>query len=248
MKPTVKNMLITALSPIGKTLYIYGGGWNEADTSAGKEAKTIGTSPLWRSFYSLNTRGYNYKNFDYKKNPGLIHCGLNCSGYVGWVLYNLFESENNKEGYVYKSSEIAQVLAEKGLGTFTAAKDIASYRPGDILSGDKTCHTFIALSQCSDKNLLLLHSSPPAPMVSSTHTPEGNPSQADALAESFMKKAYPEHFALHPDIKRPVSYLADYNLFRFYPHILKDPDGYGSKTAQEILSDLFNSISKASEP
>ncbi|MCD8239669.1 MAG: hypothetical protein LUC92_10110 [Clostridiales bacterium] len=247
MKPTVKNMLLLALSPIGKTLYIYGGGWNEADTSAGEEAKTIGTSPLWQSFYSLNTRGYNYKNFDYKKKPNLIHFGLDCSGYVGWVLYNLFESKNGKNGYVYKSNTIAKVLAEKGLGIFTAARDIASYLPGDILSGDKTCHTFIALSQCSDKSLILLHSSPPSPMVSSTPTPEGCPSQADALAEGFMKKAYPKHFALHPDIKRPVSYLTDYNLFRFYPHILKDPDDYNAKTAQEILTDLFNTISKASE-
>ncbi|MCD7854657.1 MAG: hypothetical protein LUG66_03465 [Clostridiales bacterium] len=247
MKPTVKNMLITALSPIGKTLYIYGGGWNEADTSAGKEAKTIGTSPLWQSFYSLNTRGYNYKDFDYKKNPGLIHFGLDCSGYVGWVLYNLFERENGKNGYVYKSNEIARALAKKGLGTFTTPREIVSYRPGDILSGDKACHTFIALSQCSDKSLILLHSSPPAPMVSSSPTPKGCPSQADVFAEGFMKKAYPKHFSLHPDIKRPVSYLADYNQFRFYPHILKDPDNLCSKTAEEILEELFNSINTFSE-
>ena len=38
---TLENLLKTALLPIGNTMYIYGGGWNEEDTGAGIEAMTI---------------------------------------------------------------------------------------------------------------------------------------------------------------------------------------------------------------
>lgn len=243
MEATIKNLLLTALAPIGKTLYIYGGGWNEADSAAGTEARTLGLSPRWKKFYFEHTKNYNFKDFNYKKDPSLIHKGLDCSAYIGWVLYNIFETENNGEGYVYKSTKIAEVLANKGLGTFTPAKSITHFRPADILSGAKTAHTFIALSQCPDGSLLLLHSSPPAPMISATPTPTGDPSVAESLAKAFMQTAFPAHYDLHPQIGRPVSYLTDYNLFRFYPHILKDPDNYAQKSPFQILADLIKSLS-----
>lgn len=44
---TLENLLKTALLPIGNTMYIYGGGWNEEDTGAGIEAMTIGVSHKW---------------------------------------------------------------------------------------------------------------------------------------------------------------------------------------------------------
>ena len=37
LEKTLENLLKTALLPIGKTMYIYGGGWNEKDTGAGIE-------------------------------------------------------------------------------------------------------------------------------------------------------------------------------------------------------------------
>ena len=47
-KRTVKNLLKTAIKPVGKVLYVYGGGWNQEDNGAGRPAKTIGLYPLWR--------------------------------------------------------------------------------------------------------------------------------------------------------------------------------------------------------
>lgn len=39
---TTTDFLKNALKPVGQTLYIYGGGWNEAQTGSGTEALTLG--------------------------------------------------------------------------------------------------------------------------------------------------------------------------------------------------------------
>lgn len=41
---TTTTFLKNALKPVGQTLYIYGGGWNEAQTGSGTEALTLGLS------------------------------------------------------------------------------------------------------------------------------------------------------------------------------------------------------------
>lgn len=51
--PALKSFLKNALMPAGETMYVYGGGWNEADTGAGIEAVTIGLSPEWKRFYAM---------------------------------------------------------------------------------------------------------------------------------------------------------------------------------------------------
>ena len=76
--------------PIGKTMYIYGGGWNENDTGAGIEAMTLGIDPKWAEFAQKQDSSYNFKDYDYKQNKEYIHLGLDCSGYIGWLLYNIF--------------------------------------------------------------------------------------------------------------------------------------------------------------
>lgn len=48
---TTTTFLKNALKPVGQTLYIYGGGWNEAQTGSGTEALTLGLSKEWKSFY-----------------------------------------------------------------------------------------------------------------------------------------------------------------------------------------------------
>ena len=59
---TLENLLKTALLPIGNTMYIYGGGWNEEDTGAGIEAITIGVSPKWVEFAIKQDSSYNFKD------------------------------------------------------------------------------------------------------------------------------------------------------------------------------------------
>ena len=95
-KKSIKGFIKTALEPLGTTMYIYGGGWNEEDTGAGIEARTIGLSKEWEEFAKKQTSSYNYKDYDYKKDVSVIHLGLDCSGFVGWALYNTLETENGK--------------------------------------------------------------------------------------------------------------------------------------------------------
>ncbi|MCD8090041.1 MAG: hypothetical protein LUD81_05365 [Clostridiales bacterium] len=242
MEKTIKNLLLTALKPIGQTLYIYGGGWNSEDNGAGEEAQIIGVSPKWQEFYIKNAeKSYCYSDFDYKINPGLIHFGLDCSGYVGWVLYNLFNDENGKAGFVDKSTKMVHNLEGMGLGSLKKASEIREYKAGDIMGGEKTGHIFICVGGCSDGSLVLLHSSPPAPMLSGTLTPKGEQSKAAALAEKYMKKAYPRHFEMFPRVSRSQAYLTDFSRFRFYTDVVSDPDGYGNMNPEEILEDLFSS-------
>ncbi len=244
MERTIKNLLLTALMPLGKTLYIYGGGWNETDSGAGEEARSIGISPFWQKFYAENAhRNYNHKDFDFKKNPRLVHNGLDCTGYMGWVLYNLFNTENGREGFVYKSTKTARILADMGLGSFKKASEITDYKAGDIMGGETAEHIFICIGQYSDKSLLLLHSSPPAPMLSGTLTPEGEKGEAVVSAEKYMKRAYPRHFEIFPKVSRPKTYLTDFCQFRFYNTTVSDPEGYREKSPGEILEDLFSNLS-----
>ena len=54
-KSTLKELLLTALQPVGSTMYVWGGGWNEADTGAGPDAVTIGVSALLQGIPSYET-------------------------------------------------------------------------------------------------------------------------------------------------------------------------------------------------
>lgn len=49
-KYSLDRLLKNAMLPIGQTMYIWGGGWNEEDTGAGVEAVSIGVSPRWKEF------------------------------------------------------------------------------------------------------------------------------------------------------------------------------------------------------
>ena len=78
---TLANLLVTAKAPLGSTMYIWGGGWNEEDTAAGEEATSIGVSARWAEFAALQGATYDYNTTRYQ-----IHDGLDCSGYVGWLV------------------------------------------------------------------------------------------------------------------------------------------------------------------
>ena len=78
---SMSKLLKTSIQPVGSTMYIYGGAWNEADDGAGVEAVTMGLSPRWAEYAAMQNASYNYRNTRYQ-----IHDGLDCSGYVGWVM------------------------------------------------------------------------------------------------------------------------------------------------------------------
>lgn len=230
--PALLDLLTTAIRPVGSTMYVWGGGWNEEDTGAGIEATTIGLPKRWANFTRQQFPDYDHENTRYQ-----IHDGLDCSGYLGWAIYNTLETEDGRPGYVYKASQMAQTLSQRGLGDYLPAKELDRWLPGDLMSMEGHC--WLVVGQCDDGSVLLLHASPPGVIFSGTKLPDGSPSEASRLAEATMAEQFPQWHASFPDYARSHSYLTKSSALRWNDATLPDPDGLRSMTAQEVLALLF---------
>ena len=229
---SILDFLRLAVQPVGSTMYVWGGGWNEEDTAAGVEAVTLGVSPQWAAFAAQQGSGYDMNDTRYQ-----IHDGLDCSGYVGWAVYNVLETENGRPGYVMASTKMAQVYADMGLGTYIPASEMKTWQAGDIMS--MKGHVWIAVGQCQDGSVLFLHASPPGVMFSGTKMADGSASQATALAEKIMREQYPDWYARFPESARPYSYLTDSSAMRWSEDVLSDYEGLRGMTAEEIATMIF---------
>lgn len=229
---SILDFLRLATEPVGSTMYVWGGGWNEEDTGAGIEAVTLGLSPQWAAFAAQQGSGYDMNDTRYQ-----IHDGLDCSGYVGWAVYNALETENGRPGYVMASTKMAKTYADMGLGTYIPAAEMISWQAGDIMS--MKGHVWIVVGQCADGSVLFLHASPPGVMFSGTKLPDGRESDATKLAEKIMKGHYPDWYARFPESARPHSYLTDSSAMRWSTDILSDYEGLRSMTAEEVASMIF---------
>ena len=233
-KPSVKKLLKAALEPVGSTLYVYGGGWNEEDTAAGVECMTYGVSPNWKVFFDNNNSSYNYKNTMYQ-----IHNGLDCTGYVGYSVYQVFGNKYSNNGYVYESGKVGNAYTALFSSSYINRNNIERYYPGDIMC--RNGHAFIVIGKCSDGSLLFLHASPPVVSLCGTATPGGNSnSEAVNLARTYMSKYYPESATRYNSFYRDTSYLKNYDQMHWNRAVLADPDGYDNMTPEQILKDLFN--------
>lgn len=230
--PSILSLLKNAVLPVGNTMYVWGGGWNEADNGAGEDAVTIGVSERWAEFAALQSADYDYKTTKYQ-----IRDGLDCSGYIGWVVYNTLETENGKEGYVTSSTAMAKEYADRGFGTFTAAEEVTEWRAGDIMS--RSGHAWIVVGACEDGSVLMLHSSPPGVIFCGTSLPGGGDSEAVLLAERIMSERYPEWYSRFPDCSRSNKYLTDSSSMRWHRTVLADDEGLTEMTAEEIVELIF---------
>ncbi len=258
---TVKNFLSTAFMPVGTTLYIYGGGWDWEDEGSSVSCRTLGISRDWVKFFTENDGGFTYRSFyPYGGYNEYWYAGLDCSGYVGWCLYNTFETENGKEGFVGSSTGFAKRLSEKGFGSFSQKISVpdgknkkASVKPGDIMSING--HVWISLGSCDDGSVLILHSSP-------TSSREGFPGggvqlsaigtdltcEAYMLADRIMKTYYPSWYERYP-----VSLMSADTYFRFTGDTaglfswdvsaasgLSDPEGITLMKPENVIKLIFN--------
>lgn len=230
---SILDFLEIAAAPVGSTMYVWGGGWNEADTGAGIEAVTLGLSERWAAFAKEQDSGYNYKDHRYQ-----IHDGLDCSGYVGWAVYNVMETENGGEGYVSSSTGMAQALADRGLGEYISREDMDRWLPGDIMS--MKGHVWISLGMCGDGSVLLLHSSPPGVIFCGTALADDSDSQAVKLAQTIMSTHYPDWYARYPDCSRPASYLEKSSAMRWNTNVLADEEGIRQMSAEQVVNLLFS--------
>ncbi len=229
----VGELMRIAAEPIGKCLYVYGGGWNEEDTAAGKEALNYGISPGWIEFYNKNNSAYDYTKTKYQ-----IHNGLDCTGYVGWCMYQLYGNTYSNSGYVYASKDMAEGYKNLFGATIAPASGVKDFKCGDIMS--KAGHVYIVLGSCSDGSVVFMHASPPNISLCGTYTPGGKKnSQAIYLAQKYMKEYFYECYKKYPNCSRGTSYLTTYDKISIPTGILADADGYRNMDAEQILRDLF---------
>lgn len=232
-RETVRNFLKAAMEPVGRCLYVYGGGWDEHSYGAAEETKTVGVSPNWEAFFDENDETY-----DFERVSGHYHDGLDCSAFIGYAVYQVFEDAYSDNGYVVESSNMPENYAKLFSGEVIKPSEITEYRPGDIM-GIKG-HVGIAIGTCEDGSLLFVHASPPVVSLCGTPTPDGNvDSQAVALAEKYMKKYFPECSKKYENWSRGMSYLTKFRLMRWNREVLADPDGFDEMTPEEILHKLF---------
>ncbi len=237
---TLKNYLLGALQPVGHTLYVWGGGW------AQPSATYIGVYPEWISWFNSKGSSYNYENY-MDLSVATRAKGLDCSGFVGWTMYQIMQTRSGVgNGYAVEASTVASTYAANGYGTLRNQSKLSKknylgqFKAGDV--GSMSGHTFIVLGQCSDGSLVIVHSTPPCVQINGTPTPSGAyNSEAVALAQQFMNRYYPslvQKFNLSCSVGS--SYIRASNMLRWNTKTLADPDGYKSKTAGQILADLFS--------
>ena len=259
---TLLNFLKTAMEPVGTTLYIYGGGWDWQDEGSSRQARTIGVSPDWVRFFNEQDEYYTYKEQDgdkEKANPKesyypygeyneYYYAGLDCSGYIGWVIYNTLETENMKKGYVMGSTGTAKKLAvERGFGEWT--QEITEMKPGELMSING--HIWISLGTCSDGSTLILHSTPsrsranqPGGGVQISAIGKSTECEAYKLADEYMSKYYPEWYRRYP------IYLCDPDVyftftgenagkFTWSADFLADSENVKNMTPKEVLDIIF---------
>ena len=268
---TLKNYLKTALEPVGTTLYVYGAGWDWQDDLSSNQSMTIGLSQSWIDFFQQQDANYTYKNsadhahsyYPHNSWNQYYYAGLDCSGYVGWVVYNVMHTQNSvntdNDGYVMSSTKMAKTFADKGWGTWT--RDIKSFKPGDIFS--MSGHVWTVLGVCDDGSIVFLHSTP-----SDSKAGQGgggvqlsalNPNSDDdknceayKLVTKYMTKYYPEWSDRYdPVLRSYISYATPATGTEYKETWsgnfswnldgtgLSDPEGYADKSAAEILADLF---------
>ncbi len=256
---TLKNFLSAALAPMGSTLYVYGGGWNWQDDGSSAQSVTVGLSPSWSAFFDGHDGSYTYRGengvsgVDYYPHGGwneYYYAGLDCSGYVGWTLYNTLHTENGGEGYVMSSTQMASAFAEKGWGACT--KDAEALRPGDVVSIQG--HVWICLGTCADGSVVIAHSTPsdsrdgqPGGGVQLTALGPNESCEAYGLVDRYMSRYFPKWYERYPATLRS---LEGYTNFTSEPtgcfswslaegSLLADPDGIAEMTASEVLAILF---------
>ncbi len=265
---TLKNFLTIAMEPVGTTLYMYGGGWDWQDEGSAWSTRTIGISPDWVRFWQEQDANYTYRDnygnsanqdppnsyYPYGEYNEYYYTGLDCSGYVGWALYNTIHDENGLEGYVGKSTQMAKRLADYGWGSWsktisTNAGSDNRLKPGDIMSMNG--HVWISLGTCADGSVVIAHSTPsdsrngqPGGGVQLGAVGTSETCEAYQLASSYMYEYFPEWCERYRPSLKGTGYLStsasDAGRFRWNTtDPLTDPENVQNMTPAQVLKLIF---------
>lgn len=247
---TIKAFLQNAVKPLGSTLYVWGGGWGDMTLGGHISARTIGVYPEWKRFFDSQNAGYSYTSTLYRS-----ELGLDCSGYVGWCLYNTLNTKSGNNGYVELAQHMARDFAARGWGKYISRYKVKDWKPGDIMSSDcSDCgHVWISLGTCEDGSVVILHSTggnSGGVQLSGTPTPSGKSnSQAANLAMKYMKKYCPKwcgrYTKSYKSHLKGNSYLSHYCQMRWDVSgrsILTDPEGFQRKTPKQVLKAILGPL------
>ena len=270
-KHTVENFIKTALMPVGTTLYVFGGGWDWQDTGSSIQSRTIGVSDDWVRFFREHDVNYTFREVDGDKEKAdpthsyypyggfneYYYAGLDCSGFVGWTVYNTMETESGKDGFVGYATQMAKRFGDEyGWGTFTLQADpkITGEKllPGDIISTKG--HVWISLGTCDDGSILIVHSTngksrtgQPGCGVTLGAVGESKDCQAYILADKYMSLYFPEWYERYEvPLSSPDRYfqMDGEKTGRFSWNTtsgatLTDEEGIRQKSPKEILKICF---------
>ena len=268
---TLKNFLTTALQPVGTALYVFGGAWDWQDSYSSLQSMTIGIPQSWIDFFQRQDTYYTYRDDSnvegsYYTSPRgwnqYYYAGVDCSAYVGWVVYNVQNTENgtvNTEGYVGSSTRQAKNFEAEGWGTWDHDTANVELKVGDVVS--MSGHVWICLGVCDDGSVVFMHSTPSdsrdgaagGGIQIASLNPDGQDDtdcQAYELADYYMSTYYPdwyERYAISQksyDSYKGTSSNANAGVFSWYldgreGSLLTDPDGYADMTPAQILMDIF---------
>ena len=266
---TLKNFLSTALTPVGTSLYVYGGSWDWQDVNSSNQSMTIGLSQSWIDFFQSQDANYTYKyNADHSESyypheqwNQYYYAGIDCSAFVGWSVYNVMNTENStvadSNGYVMSATKQAKNFAQtQGWGTW---EQKAPFKPEDFKTGDifsMNGHVWICLGKCDDGSLVILHSTPSDSIngqggggVQINGVGDSENCQAVKLAEKYMSQYYPQWWERYHKVYKSFEDYTDYdrdsNAGKFSWTLggtISDPDGYADMKADAILADLFQDV------
>lgn len=228
---TIQYMLQVALQPVGTTMYIWGGGWDDEDQTAGTTSTQMGLSAQWENFAKQQNAAYDFNNHRLERENG-----LDCSGYVGWVIYNTFETESGREGYVVTSTDMAKNFADRGWGTYI--ENPTEFLVGDIVSMDG--HVWISMGTCADGSVLLVHSSPPGVSVCGTALEDGAESMAVKIATKYMMTYHATWQENYPNRSVSQEYLENVSLVRWNSTTMSDAGKLQALSAEEVISLLLS--------
>ncbi len=266
---TLKNFLATALTPVGTSLYVYGGSWDWQDVNSSNQSMTIGLSQSWIDFFQSQDANYTYKyNDDHSESyypheqwNQYYYGGIDCSAFVGWSVYNTMHTTNGSvangdKGYVMSATQQAKNFAEtQKWGTWSQEKPFKPehFKTGDVFSMNG--HVWICLGKCEDGSLVILHSTPSDSIngqggggVQINGVGDSENCQAVKLAEKYMSQYYPQWWERYHKVYKSFDSYTKYSgkdagKFSWdLKNTLADPDGYANKKADEILADLFQDV------
>ena len=235
---TLKNFLAIAMKPVGECMYSWGGGRDEYIYAKG-------VSPRWKEFYleQLPKGSYNFKAHCPYPSPSASSNadGLDCSGFVGWCIVNNRETIGSKVYYTVGAASEGNYLSGKGFGQIVPARSAEfSYLPGDVYYNSG--HTWICIGPSKHGGCVFVHASPDGVQINGF-------GGGEKTAYEYMSKYWPDFLIFAKNkCKADSSYQTSYDQFTWYilseqdtsGKGLRDPEGFRSKTAEEILEYLFN--------